>query len=238
MKCKNCGHKNKRNAQFCVACGEPLDGSGQTNKYIPLLLAIIIILILVIGFFVVSGSFNNNTPVVNEVNNTTNNNASDLADINNTTNNDTDSDVDVNNTEKESNDKEKQATILQKNPKTINDERYEVIEIYGVPFTVPEGGSFRSACTYQFQFNGQDCEVEEVEHYETSDSERTIEPLKFSKDYPGGEGYVLTINNHVWKGIKVEKDNRWYHISMRTDNDEDAMEMLDWMYNKNTWVDH
>lgn len=235
MKCKNCGHKNKRNAQFCVDCGAPLDGSGKPkNKSILLLLAIIIILILIIGFFVVSGSFNNNAPIGNEVNNTTNNNTSDADAVNNTN----DSDVDVNNTKEVSNEEEKQATILKNTPKTINDEKYEVIEIYGVPFTVPEGGSFRSACTYQFKFNGQECEVEEVEHYETSDSQRTIEPLKFSKDYPGGEGYVLTVNNHVWKGIKVEKSNRWYHISMKTNNDDEAMKMLDWMYKKNTWVDH
>lgn len=225
MRCKNCGHKNKKGAQYCIACGEPLSSSEGINKLIPILLVVIFLLAIGVGFIISNNDFsNNNAPIENVVNNTTETN-------------DTQLDSSANDTEDNSDD-EIEGQVKQSTPKTINELKSDVVEIYGVPFTVPEGGSFRTACTYQFSFNGNDCEVEEVEHYETSDSERTFNSWEPSNYYSGGEGYKLTVNNHVWKGIKVEKDNRWYHISMKSNDDDEVLKMLDWMYAKNSWVGH
>ena len=216
MKCKKCGHKNKKNAQYCLICGEPLEHGNNHFKIIIALVIIILILLCAIGYQASNINLENNNTNVN--------------DVNNTTTDDNLSDEELN----EDND----VNTIQSTPSTLNQINSEVIQIYGVSFTVPVGGNYRTACTYQFKFNGLDCEVEEVEQYETSDSQRTIEPYEFSKYYPGGESYKLIVNNHVWKGIKIEKNNRWYHISMKTDDDEDVLQMLDWMYEKNSWVNH
>ena len=224
MKCKNCGHKNKKNSQFCIACGEPLENESKGINKVIVLVIIVILLIAAGGFMIFNNSSKTNEPINEVINNTAENNDSVDEVVDNTPEN--------NDSNNDKNDKSK--TISQ----TITDEVTDYIQIYGVSFTVPTGGHHRTACAYQFQFNGQTCEVEEVEHYEYSDSQRTIEPYDFSKSYSGGEGYKLTVNNHVWKGIKVEKDDKWFHISMRTNNNEDVLELLDWMYDRNSWIGH
>lgn len=214
MKCKKCGHNNKKNSQYCIACGEPLEEKSGGSKVIYILLVIIILLVVTISFLSINSSLHNNGPVTNITNDSQSESVENIS----------------------KNNEDNLTQVTQSTPKTINDQSSKVIKIYGVPFTVPEEGNYRTECTYQFKFKGNLCEVEEVEHYETSDSERSFSTWNPSKDYSGGEGYVLTVNNHVWKGIKIEKDNRWYHISMQSNNDEEVLEMLDWMYEKNTWV--
>lgn len=225
MKCRKCGHNNKKTSQYCIVCGEPLDGdSGGKSNLTYILLAIIIVLIIAVGFLGVnSGLFNNNDAPIENV--TEDNQSSSVDNVSEDAQSDSVEDTDSDN-------------IAQSKTKTINEQSSEVIEIYGVPFVVPGGGNYRTQCTYQFKFNGHLCEVEEVEQYETSDSQRSFSEWNPSNYYPGGENYVLTVNNHVWKGIKIEKNNRWYHISMKSNDDEEVEEMLDWMYDKNTWVGH
>lgn len=229
MKCRKCGHKNKKTSQFCIACGEPLDGeSGGKSNLIYVLVVIIIVLIVAVGILGVnSGLFNNNDASIENATNDSQSNSVDNVtdDVQSDSVEDDDSNVEG-------------VPVAQSNSKTINEQSSEVIEIYGVPFTVPDGGKYRTQCTYQFNFNGHLCEVEEVEHYESSDSQRSFSDWNPSKYYPGGESYILTVNNHIWKGIKIEKDNRWYHISMKSNNDAEVLEMLDWMYEKNSWVGH
>lgn len=112
------------------------------------------------------------------------------------------------------------------------------VMIDGVNFIVPNNGDFRRENEYYFEFNNHSCAIKEVTHYETTNETRSIDKTTFGTDYPGAENYISNTSNRIWNGIKIQKDDKWFHIGMRSYNNRDALVLLDWIYDKNTWEGH
>lgn len=114
------------------------------------------------------------------------------------------------------------------------------IVIDGVEFEIPEKGYFKSENKYHFNFTNHTCSVRQVEFFESEDSSNPpLEPIKLSKYYPGSESYIHTYDNGAtWCGLKIKKDSSWFHMSMKTDDPDEAIKLFDWMYEHNTWEGH
>lgn len=121
---------------------------------------------------------------------------------------------------------------------TIFEDDKTSVTIDGVNFILPNEGYFKAENNYYFEFSNHTCAVKEVEHYESTDSSRSIMTTELSKEYSGAESYLLNYSTEYWTGLKIQKDDKWFHISMKTANNKDAMELFDWMYEHNTWVNH
>lgn len=114
------------------------------------------------------------------------------------------------------------------------------ITIENVTFNIPQKeGYFKNDKQFRFNYLGQECAIKKVEPFETSDGKYTIDSMELSKNYPGGETYILqNYRGEIWFGLKIKKDNEWFHISMLTDNPNQAISFFDWMYKNNDWEGH
>lgn len=217
MICPNCGSENNDKSKFCKKCGSSLkndknsfnaDGGTVNNaKESSNTSNILIISItVIICLLIVAGAF-----VYLNAFNQSSDSSSSISDSSSNVVSTSDS-----------------------SSSTINSDGYSY-NVQGVNFIVPNSGYMRTSDALRFTYNGHNCEVERVPEYEVSSSNWDLNSIALSQDYQGGEPYLLIVNNHPWIGIKIQKGGHWYHISMNTDDVNEAESLLSWMNEHNTW---
>ena len=114
------------------------------------------------------------------------------------------------------------------------------VEVDGVAFSVPHEGYFKDYNNYRFNFNGFNCSVKEVKHFESTTENQTLNSVNLDKYYPGAETYSTYFekSGNTWYGLKVKKENKWFHLSIQTTSKDDAVKYFDWMENANDWEGH
>lgn len=117
---------------------------------------------------------------------------------------------------------------------------YPTTEVEGVTFTIPAEGYYKEYNKYRFIFNGHNCTVNGAKHFESSNSTKTMDSIKLEKYYPGAETYQSHFiqSGNSWYGLKLKKDNIWFHVAIQNSNEAEAIEFFDWMYEHNDWEGH